>query len=517
MLFSACGSDEFANVVPIIEVEPEHFDFGRLELTQQAALPAVLRNVGGVRGTLREVEWTDNCGGCFQLSALPEWLEGESSVDLTVRLRADQVGTVTATAALRFEELSDAIEMTMIGWVEDGRRPDIEVVPGAVDFGFAPVGQVKLSSIVVRSVGTNDLFIDHMYIEPANAPFEFSAAVPTPDAPGQLEPGDQATVGLRARLLTDASTAAASIFIETNVLEEKNVPGRPGVLEIPLTARANRAPVAVINAPSRTEPGLRVRLDGSDSTDPDGDLPLSYAWRLLSAPEGASAEMERPSAVDATFWADQVGRYEVELVVTDAVGLESPPAVWVVEALPGAAVNIELTWDHPDADLDLHLMRPDGLGLEGPPLSSFCDCLRDCHYRDCARTPNWFPASVGANPRLDQDDRGGFGPESIRLDGHGAERSIPDGRYTIGVHYYATNEELSEWPTFRTTATVRVYLYGQLAGEFRQVLGRESVNPETGEVRAEAGDLWWVADLVWPMESLEPLGDVVPGLQCGKF
>ena len=206
-------------------------------------------------------------------------------------------------------------------------------------------------------------------------------------------------------------------------------------------------------------------------------------------------ELERARTAQPSFWADLSGVYELELIVIDALGLESEPAVVVVEALPTNAVRIELTWDHPDSDLDLHLIQQGG---------TFCDCATDVHYRDCGRTPNWFPQTPGANPRLDVDDTSGFGPENINIDGHGASRFIPDGTYTVAVHYYATNAQTSSWPTQVSTATVRIYIFGLLAAEL------------TREMQ-ETAELWIAGAIHWPDQTVTADGAVINGAICGVF
>ena len=167
----------------------------------------------------------------------------------------------------------------------------------------------------------------------------------------------------------------------------------------------------------------------------------------------------------------------------------------IVEALPTNAVRIELIWDHPEADLDLHLVRAGG---------TFCDCANDVHYRDCGRRPDWFPVTPGANPRLDVDDRSGFGPENINIDGEGPERFIPDGRYAILVHYYSANAGVSTWPTKTAEATVRVYLYGLLAAELKQPLALD-------------GDLWTAGTLNWPERTITPSQSVLGAQTCAMF
>ena len=53
---------------------------------------------------------------------------------------------------------------------------------------------------------------------------------------------------------------------------------------------------------------------------------------------------------------DVAGDYEVQLRVTNDVGLTSAPAICRFESIPANQVHIELYWDEADADLDLHLV-----------------------------------------------------------------------------------------------------------------------------------------------------------------
>jgi chitodextrinase len=82
-------------------------------------------------------------------------------------------------------------------------------------------------------------------------------------------------------------------------------------------------PVANAGPNQSVEPGDTVRLDGSNSYDPDGD-PLSYAWSFRRLPSGSGAAISNPSSVSPSFVADLAGTYEVQLVVSDGVTSSDP-------------------------------------------------------------------------------------------------------------------------------------------------------------------------------------------------
>lgn len=500
VVFTACDDDLVSAVDPLIEVDPKHLDFGTVELGQQAELTVTVRNLENVPAKIVSVDVTDDCNGCFLAVNPPTDVPGLSKHELVMRFRAVRLPEAKGTLTITTDDPKARVnEVTMVGRGSDMRRPDIEVAPQTVDFGFVPAGGIAVSSFAIRSTGTNDLLIDRIYVDPPDAPFRVTTSTPSPERPGRLSPGAQASVGLRATLpMTETGTITARVIIETNVPEEKNVPGQVGQVQVPLTALANLPPLAVCGGNINVEPWSRVNLDGTASHDQDNppDEPLTYQWLLVTQPEGSITTLERANTPEPSFWVDLSGKYEVELTVTDALGLESQaPCRVVVEALPTNAVRIELIWDHPDSDLDLHLVRQDG---------DFCDCATDCHYRDCGRRPNWFPMTPGANPRLDVDDRGGFGPETIDIDGEGTNRFIPEGTYSIYVHYFATNEEVSSWPTSASNATIRVFIFGLLAAEIQHRLDT-------------TGDLWLAGQLRWPQMDVVPDGTVFVGTECGVF
>lgn len=59
-----------------------------------------------------------------------------------------------------------------------------------------------------------------------------------------------------------------------------------------------------------------VTLDGTGSSDPDGDPVTAYAWTMIDKPPGSSAALSAVNVAEPTFTADLPGTYLFHLVVT---------------------------------------------------------------------------------------------------------------------------------------------------------------------------------------------------------
>jgi len=88
----------------------------------------------------------------------------------------------------------------------------------------------------------------------------------------------------------------------------------------------NIPPVADAGADQSVYAGDTVSLDGSGSTDTNGDL-LTYSWSFASRPAGSMAEFTNPTSVQTSFVVDEPGEYIVSLVVND--GFVDSDAVYV--------------------------------------------------------------------------------------------------------------------------------------------------------------------------------------------
>ncbi len=88
-------------------------------------------------------------------------------------------------------------------------------------------------------------------------------------------------------------------------------------------------PVANAGQDQMGQVGTVVTLDGSLSTDLDGD-PLTYAWRRTAAPSGTNSQLSDLTAQSPRFTPDRTGTYTFELIVNDGAFSSVPDTVDIV-------------------------------------------------------------------------------------------------------------------------------------------------------------------------------------------
>ena len=84
-----------------------------------------------------------------------------------------------------------------------------------------------------------------------------------------------------------------------------------------VAAPLNTLPVANAGSAQTVSAATLVTLDGSASTDANGDT-LTYKWVLTTKPTGSSATLSSATAAKPTFTADTIGVYVASLVVNDS-------------------------------------------------------------------------------------------------------------------------------------------------------------------------------------------------------
>jgi hypothetical protein len=88
------------------------------------------------------------------------------------------------------------------------------------------------------------------------------------------------------------------------------------------------SPVADAGPDQTASAPATVTLDGSASSDADGDSP-TFQWELILAPDLSTATLSDPTAVNPTFVVDVAGTYVALLIVNDGTTNSLPDTVTI--------------------------------------------------------------------------------------------------------------------------------------------------------------------------------------------
>ncbi len=102
------------------------------------------------------------------------------------------------------------------------------------------------------------------------------------------------------------------------IVNDGELDSEPDFTKVTVNPGANRAPVAAISGPSGVDAGVELTLDGSDSSDADGDPIASYQWSQTGGPDATLGETNQ--ATLTLTLPDAVGEsVTFQLIVSDGV------------------------------------------------------------------------------------------------------------------------------------------------------------------------------------------------------
>ncbi len=361
----------------------------------------------------------------------------DGQLESTYRVRAQNLGAAAATVTANI--------------TKGQGHANLVVVDGGVTFGAIAAGQIatSLDTFTIRD-RRRQPHNPVVLLNPAGLRFEFS----TGNAPPVAAAGPDQTVAVGSTVVFDGSESAdadgdsltfdwqllaapggcevppltnstavnpsmfipcAGTYVVQLVVNDGTVSSAPDAVTI---STGNTAPVADAGMDQFVAAGASVHLDGSSSSDVDGDL-LTFAWSFHSKPAGSAAVLSDPAAVMPTFVADVPGTYELRLNVNDGVVDSSPDFVRVTtsENLPPVA----------DAGLDqsvrpgvtVHLNGSGSSDPNGDPLT-----FRWSFVSTPAASSATLSDSAAVNPTFVADLLGVYVVQLIV--GDGSADSLPD-------------------------------------------------------------------------------------------
>jgi len=116
---------------------------------------------------------------------------------------------------------------------------------------------------------------------------------------------------------THVYAATGTYTVTLVVTDSRGAASNPSTTTATIGSTPNQPPVARPGGPYAGVAGSTVQFDGSASSDPDGNTPLTYAWTFGDGASGTGATPAHSYAA--------AGTYSVTLVVTDSRGASSAP------------------------------------------------------------------------------------------------------------------------------------------------------------------------------------------------
>jgi hypothetical protein len=450
---------------------------------------------------------------------------------LSSQVEADVVLTTNAQNALNPGEGEVSIHINGAG--ADNGLPNLQVdvvraddLEACCDLGLVPVGTAANCLVRLTNTGVRDLVLDEVgflatHTVGAGTVWQTVGALPNPtnhndDDRFTIKAAESATLSFKF-LPEDLSEREARVYIKTNApracgqigafdgevcnrrdYDEPCEAGTSGEVLINLRGQGAEPPTCIakiksVNGSSAFDPRLiepldDVELSAEDSTTSVPGLSISeYHWTITRKPPGSNVRFDSDvtatphfmfdnTATNQIVGLDVAGEYEVRCDVTDSRGTTSVndgASILTLVATPSEAIHLQMVWDAPDTDVDLHMIR------EHPSGTYNRNTEDDCYFSNCKPTsfggaPIWddsHDAHEGGNPKLDVDDTEGYGPENSNID------APLTGKYRAGVCYW------SDHGNGDTVVTLRVYIYGNLVAEYNQLL--------------RDGEWWVVGDVDW--------------------
>jgi hypothetical protein len=435
LALAACSDDSLSAVFPKLQLCGSEddttcaapLDLGSYRTGEEHVSSLVARNLG--EGIL-ELESIEVVSGSAAAGELPGRI-GPQGAERAGLLVTPADGDNTAQVVVHSNDPENPNLVVDVSF--RGVRPVLVVCPTegldatpaecaaslAVAIGELRAGEVRDVVVLVRNTGTAELELSGAEVDDRSTVFG-ELSVLTSTGRGRLAAGADSSMVVRYQP-QDGLADELSVRL---LPSDGSVPS--ATLTVSGSAPDNLAPTAVaVEYDTRqnvftTEVGQTVWLDGTGSSDPEGD-PLQYQWSVTFSPNGSTAQLDPVNGTLSRIIPDRFGGWAVQLQVTDSLSLAGY-ADFTLDVQPRNLLSVVASWSGDVGDVDLHLV-PEGEPLFGASDCYFMQPAVDWGVLGEARDDGAFVADVEA----------GGGTETIDI------RRPADGRWDIWVNYFDSN------------------------------------------------------------------------------
>lgn len=212
--------------------------------------------------------------------------------------------------------------------VNDGTvdsQPDAVTVSTLNSAPVASAGQDQLITVIGTTVSLDGT--QSYDLEGDSLTYQWSFVFAPDGSSASLVNADTATPTFEADIRGD--------YVIQLIVRDASLQSAPDAVTVSFN---NIRPIAHAGTSQSAVVGDTVTLDGSGSTDANGDS-LTYQWTLVTVPVGSQFAIADSTATTTTFVPDVAGTYVVQLVVNDG-DLDSNPNTIQVEVVTGQTVAI---------------------------------------------------------------------------------------------------------------------------------------------------------------------------------